>query len=252
MSEHDENLGHAYRALAKEEPPAALDAAILAAARRAVARPSLARRWAVPVSLAATLVLVVGVTLEMQREQPGIEIAPPQNGDQATFSEGASQSAEANVSAAPEAKPPVPKVKRETAPRPGDGKDRVQGSMPIAKPHAAAPGMAQPAREAPRNERFAPTPPPVAAQMAPPAAARAPEPVAPATPAARSSAQRAAGASVAKDLAATANPLDALEKIAKLRDEGRDVEADRALEEFRKRHPDYRIEDALWQRVRPR
>src|SRR6185437_14266845 len=49
----------------------ALDARVLAAAHRAVARPSAARRWGVPVSLAALLVLAVGVTLEMQHEQPG-------------------------------------------------------------------------------------------------------------------------------------------------------------------------------------
>src|SRR5207237_8337385 len=50
-----------------------IDDAILAASRRAVARTSGARRWAVPVSIAAVLVLAFGVTLHMQEESPGIE-----------------------------------------------------------------------------------------------------------------------------------------------------------------------------------
>src|SRR6185437_782887 len=73
MSDRDEELARLYRTLAKEEPPEALDAAILAALRRAVVRPSLARRWAGPVSVAAVLVLAIGVTLEMRDEAPGIE-----------------------------------------------------------------------------------------------------------------------------------------------------------------------------------
>src|SRR5512142_2701179 len=77
MSEPDDKLQRAYRGLAREEPPASLDAAILAASRRAAAKPSFTRRWGVPVSLAAMLVLAIGVTLELQHQQPGIEVAPP-------------------------------------------------------------------------------------------------------------------------------------------------------------------------------
>src|SRR6185503_4277723 len=56
MTDHDDKLHRAYRALGNEEPPAALDAAILARARERVVprrRPS----WMVPVSIAAVLVL---------------------------------------------------------------------------------------------------------------------------------------------------------------------------------------------------
>ena len=68
-----------YRDLPLEEPSPALDDAIRAAARRAVhASPrSFSRRWAMPVSVAAVLVLAVGVTLRMQIEQPGIEYSVP-------------------------------------------------------------------------------------------------------------------------------------------------------------------------------
>ena len=43
-----------------------------------------------------------------------------------------------------------------------------------------------------------------------------------------------------------------LERIAALRVQGRDAEADKALDEFRRTHPGYRIPDAMWERVKPR
>ncbi len=69
--ERDERVSANYRALGREEPSAALDAAILAAARRR------RLRWGVPVSIAAVLVLAAGVTLRMQQEQPDPELALP-------------------------------------------------------------------------------------------------------------------------------------------------------------------------------
>jgi len=47
-------------------------------------------------------------------------------------------------------------------------------------------------------------------------------------------------------------PERELERIAQLRREGRHEEADKALAEFRKRHPDYRIPDAMRERVERR
>ena len=173
MSEHDDPLRRAYRALANEEPPRELDEAILAAARRAVARPSLARRWGVPVSIAALLVIALGVTLEMQRGKPRVELeqraAPP---------------ALEQESAAPAARAPVQSLRAPAAP-------------------ASAP--------APASTRASPAAP-----------------------------------------AAANDPRALLEKIAGLRAAGRDAHADRALEDFRKRFPDYRIDAAMWERVKPR
>jgi len=48
------------------------------------------------------------------------------------------------------------------------------------------------------------------------------------------------------------DPAAELERIARLRAEGRHEEADKALEAFNRAHPDYRIPDAVWLRVRPR
>src|SRR4249920_1616131 len=73
MNETGDKLNAAYRALAREEPRAAIDAAVLAASRRALEKPSASRRWAAPVSIAAVLVLAFGVTLRMQQEKPGVE-----------------------------------------------------------------------------------------------------------------------------------------------------------------------------------
>ena len=66
-TERDEKVSAGYRALGGEEPPRALDEAILAAARK---RPS---RWRVPLSIAAVLVLAVGVTLRMLPQRPEAE-----------------------------------------------------------------------------------------------------------------------------------------------------------------------------------
>lgn len=43
-----------------------------------------------------------------------------------------------------------------------------------------------------------------------------------------------------------------LERIARLRGEGRHEEADKALTEFRRINPDYRIPEPLWERVKAR
>ena len=74
--EHDARLAALYRAAAHDEPPPALDDAIRAAARRAVAsrpRPAGAtfgRAWRGPLSIAAVLVLAVSLVIVMREEAP--------------------------------------------------------------------------------------------------------------------------------------------------------------------------------------
>jgi hypothetical protein len=80
-AERDPGLDRLYGAAAPEEPPAHLDAALAAAARREVgARPrSLSARlraWRVPVSIAAVLVLSVSLVTLME-EEGGEAGAPP-------------------------------------------------------------------------------------------------------------------------------------------------------------------------------
>lgn len=81
----DPVAGDAYRAGATELPPSAIDARIRAAARAAVedegARARRIRRWAVPLSIAATVVLSVTVVMQMSKrgaiepEAPGFQFA---------------------------------------------------------------------------------------------------------------------------------------------------------------------------------
>lgn len=100
----DAHQGHifsrAYRAAGRESPPEALDARILSAARAAVQSAShrRANRWAVPVSVAATLVLTVGIVLRLH-DRGALE---PEQGLHAP--------AEAPVASAPVA--PAPEITR--------------------------------------------------------------------------------------------------------------------------------------------
>ena len=82
-------------------------------------------------------------------------------------------------------------------------------------------------------------------------AAAAPAPAAP--PAMKREAFAAAApAPAAADAQAIDEPTRELEAIAKLRAENRAEEADKALAEFRRKRPDYRIPEAMWERVKPR
>lgn len=305
MSESDDKLLRHYRLLSRDEPPSAIDAAILAASRRAVASRPWSQRLAGPVSIAAVLVLAVGVTLNMQREQPGVEVAAP--------------ASEYSVpGAAPETTPPAPQaappadafrsdaLERKAKTSPGQ---KIPAERTLKKEAASAPApvATEAARPEPRAFSLAPAPetpaaaparattttpsvatppapslatpsasaltaPPTPALAAPPApafpasgAARAPQPEAP--PPAQSAmkqsavgelrakrelADAAAPSGQASAMLALPDPAAELERIARLRGEGRHEDADKALEAFVRKHPDYRIPDAVWNRVKPR
>jgi len=277
MNETGDKLDAAYRALRREEPGAALDAAILAASRRAVAKPTAARRWAAPVSIAAVLVLAFGVTLRMQLEKPGVESPDVYS----------SPPAAAAVPAAPEraqgaAEPGPSKNEADTgSPRGARAKAEKKIIVPAAKPDVApvpqpklhaAPAQPQALEENVRQRRDESRVEDskemlqkqkdrdVQAFPAAPAAPAAP-PASTAAPAAEGRMKREAFAAprapAAAGIAADAQaPMDEatreLEAIAKLRVEGRQEEADKALAEFRRKRPDYRIPEAMWERVKPR
>jgi hypothetical protein len=86
----DEQVSQAYQALNKETTPTALDEHILAAARREVgSRPqkvSFSRRWAIPVSVAAVIVLSVSLfTLHQVRIPMATAPAPAFESEPATI-----------------------------------------------------------------------------------------------------------------------------------------------------------------------
>ena len=283
MTDADDKLRRRYREIATEEPSAVIDAAILSKARQATGdgpssgsleatrgHPRL-QRWAGPMSIAAVLVLGIGVSLRMQLEQPGIETSVPA-GEPAPASEySLPPSAEplpdpAPAAAAPNAKPaPAPKAARQNR------QDPARAPKPFAD---------EPVLERSRDERTT-SPAVPAAPSAPafvPAPAQAPAleslPGAPARPAAAASAQDAAAQGAppprAKREAAVpdsvgirqlrksiapqteADPDRELERIARLREAGSHAQADAALAEFRRRRPDYRIPEGMWERVKPR
>lgn len=175
--ERDAKVSGRYARLAREEPPARLDAEILAAARRdaqsrpaPLVAPTARRRWYVPLAAAAVIVLSAVVTLRMWYEQPGFD----------------------GVVLAPEPAPELPKQAEKKA----------------------------------ADRRLAPPP------EAPPLSKPAP----------------AAAGELAAKLEAEESPEKWLERIAALRREGREREADESLAQFRKRHPDHKVPESALRR----
>lgn len=215
----ESRASRAYRGLPREEPPAGLDDAIRAAARREaqshpapLVAPTGRRKWYFPLAAAAVIVLAVAVTSQVEREQPD----PMQ---------GAA---------------PLAKEEQASEPRP---EPKVQEAL---KPEARLRSQVEkrPSREDFSRDRPARSEAPAAQ------AAAAPPAVAPSAPAKR---QQAAGALAERSLMKqAATPEGELERIAALRRDGKDEEADRALAEFRKRYPDYRIEPAMLEKVEPK
>jgi hypothetical protein len=275
MTDADDKLSRRYREASREEPPAHLDAAILAASRRAVGAGPRARKpaWMVPASIAAVLVLGIGVSLRMQLEQPGIETSAPAGSSE--YPVPAAEPAQDAVAQAPAAPPPAPSPP--PAPQARSEPDTKRRAQADANRNAQANAMREepqapkaltqrvekrdaeaPAERALRKDSAASEPPASATVTTPTTTASPPAAAAPqaamrpklegyAADTARERAPRAALAA-----AADPDPARELERIAKLREAGNHAEADRALEEFRRRHADYRIPGPVWDRVKPR
>lgn len=263
----DVEVSRKYRQLEAAEPPRALDEAILAAARRG--RP---RSYA-PLATAAVLVLAVAVTLNMQFERPGIESTAPQPAPQRADQPAAVASApdakeESKLKATADLKPaPRPVAEADTSVRRRDVGQAASAPGPVPAPPAA------PAAREPQ---------PFAANQAPERAASRADARSDAQSAdtrdsrgpassvigesarqmeGRTSrdaeaAERAPRMGALQSLAKRAEPVNMpereIERIAELRGQGRHDEADKALAEFRKRFPDYRISDVMRERVERR
>ncbi|HLX80590.1 MAG TPA: hypothetical protein VKS43_08395 [Burkholderiales bacterium] len=143
----DLKVSQRYRELGTEEPPRALDDAILAASRRQTGFPARpwTRRWAVPLSLAAVVVLSVTVTLRIQHEQPGIEVPAPQAKQTAPATSAPPAPAAEAQPRVKQERPRKPVARREPGPFPPAAQDRlaadkasVAAPAPAAAPAAAA------------------------------------------------------------------------------------------------------------------
>jgi hypothetical protein len=250
----DPKVSASYRELGAEEPPRGLDEAILAASRRAASAhpaplvaPTGRRAWFVPLAAAAVLVLAVSLTLHMQFEQKGGEgVSVP--------AERAKEVVSAPQQKAAESQPP----EREQAPTAPRAEAPARSVAEAGAPKALQRREPMPFTEdsaAQRSKREAVPESEVAKREASVAAsAPAPAAVAPAAPAAaRPALERSSAETLAKRADAVAEtPEKELERIARLRSEGRHEEADKALAEFRKRYPEFQIPAPMLERVERR
>jgi len=278
-AERDPRLDRIYRETPREAPPAHLDAAILAAARREVgAGPRLLRarlrRWRVPVSIAAVIVLSASL-VTLVREEDG---EPPMHTPPAT--PPAAQPADprlqpAPVESAPQRSPastappsrparrdevaasaPVELGKMADSARPDAGHDATQGMKAAAAPDAAgARALPQPF-QGPKSaaEGRAAAPQPAVGEdrveRAPAGALQRSAPVATAPeahqakPMARS---MQAEKAPARERLPVWHGLDRepaqkwFDRIAELKRQGRTAEAGELLAEFKRRFPDHRL-----------
>lgn len=256
MSDLDKNPSERYRATSRDEPPAHVDAAILAAAKRAVGAqpqpvgaPRSVRRWYLPVSLAAVITLSVFVTLHVERERPEIALqdAVPVAREKEQKS---AQPAPAPAAAVP-ASPPAATASR-PAPKPAPP---PQPAAPVFVPDP------KPVRDAASEERRRDASPRPADAVRSPAAGAEP-----ASGNVAGSAAEPRLRSEAREMSAPASkpahpavlakreaaPEQWLERIAELRKLQRDQEADEQLAEFKRRYPDYGISEAMTERIAPR
>ena len=253
MSEAEKDLSARYRAAARDVPPPHVDAAILAAAKRAVGAqpkpagaPGALRRWYVPVSLAAVIVLSVIVTLRVEHERP--ELALP---DAVPLERQKDRvAAEKPAEQQPAAAPPERRVQSPPALRPA----ATPAPVFVPEPKAAQDAAPEEAKRDDRRREIASGA--AAGATAENAAARSAAEAEAASASARHEARAMsapAGPAIQASLAKQEQaPAEWLERIAELRKRGQDQQADEQLAEFRRRYPDYRIPDAMLERIAPR
>lgn len=284
---HDEELSRLYRESARDEPPAALDRLILDAARSEAAkagRPAPGSRWRgwlAPVSLFATIVLTVALTLLVQEEREREE-AKALSGQQAPAAPAVAPSAapvapaekkgRADASRAAEPALAPERMERtertERLPRPGSRSSAGRGeqerrrddatvaplgkTLPEAFPGAAKEEAAAPAPSRSQESVVSPpaapatdSPPPPSAPAPPPMPSEGKQKAAPAAGAATGAASELSRmrASRAEPQAdKTVRPVvDWLEEIRALKKQGREREAQEALAQFRRAYPDYAL-----------
>lgn len=248
---HDDSISASYRETRAVEPPAWLDRHVLTAAKAAVeSRPVSARppskrratRWAVPLALAATVVLTVGV-VRVVRESGQFEASLRREAIRSSAEPAAEADAAATGRAELSAARKLPEAALPAAPPTSAFSLESRTRAPVALP---------PARLG--DERLPPAPSiaPAAAPPSPPAkpAARKQESMAPAEPN-KNDAPRMAPAVVEErkaemvgDRPSQRSPVAWLAEIAELRRQGRAAEADASLAEFRRRYPDYPLDKA--------
>ena len=213
---HDEELSALYRETRDAEPPAWLDRRVLTAARAAVepharsATPLRQRRgarfWAVPVALAATVIMAVGI-VRLARETGELRMPPEMKAVQSLAKPAAEQDAVPADEAAPQAT-----------------------------------GRALPRTEPPAASQPSPPVPTIPSEVSPvkaPSAKREKLDRLQATPA------RMEEGEAVRDRVVERPPAEWLAEIDELRQQGRTAEAEASLREFQRRYPDYPLDAGL-------
>ena len=201
LTQEERELARLLGRRAEQAPPAALDAAILAAARAAVDAPAADAvtspeaprtqrtrpRWPAVFGIAASMVFAIGIAWQLRPEPPPVPAgeaavaAAPAAADVSTADQAADSGAADSAAAAPVAPPKTAAIPAADTPAPAIA--RARQPAPAEAPPApvrAAPSMAA---EAAADTAFAALPPPpAAAPPAPPApvAYSAPAPTLPA------------------------------------------------------------------------
>ena len=219
----DSGLSRLYKQTATEQPPAELDAAILARARdEAGPRPRRGRRpfartWFVPISLAAVLVLAVGLVTLMY-EQGGTPFAPeplPPT-DKKTLEPAEQRDTLLRDAPRQDEKAPLRKGRAVGKPSPTTAPQEAGGTASTAP--------APSARPSPREERELKQ-----ERLQAPEGTKSDDALAP----------------LAAETPAALSPEAWLRQIAQLREQGKLDEAEASLAEFKQRYPDYPIETIL-------
>jgi len=253
----ESSLSRVYKATAKETPPVELDARILERARQAVhprarvGRSPFANNWIIPVSLAAVLVLTVGlVTFMFEKTDTPLlpETAPAPSLDSALEEEAplirdkAREAYDRLRSDQPVDEKPTSKAKR---------------SLVIEPPAASIPaveGLTKSRRQSQKTgetKQMVPAEPEPASEQNADERMRSPESGRAVTriesqevrPKKENKSLESAGALRSLDetseVSEMMTPEEWLAKIAALRAQGKQAEADASLAAFRKRYPDY-------------
>ena len=253
-------ISERYRAGAQDEPPARLDAAVLAAARREVEHPRRRRDWQMPASIAAMLVIGVSLVLIVRDNEPPLPSLDQPAADEAKLARPAAP--QLAMKAQPKAS--VDSL-REARP------SRERSARPDREPATAAEGATTRENAVQENMASGTSAPPVPVPAAPVAMAPSAAGVtAPAEPVERERARiaesgdfssskkaevlsNAAPQSRRSDEAspkqkaevAPAQPEDWLRRIEDLLRIGADADAREQLLRFRKQFPQYPLPQRL-------
>jgi hypothetical protein len=243
-------VSESYRASAQDEPPARLDAAVLAAARREVEKPVKRRNWQMPASIAAVLVIGISLVLMVRDNEPALPSPGQLAADEAKLAKPApaqlalkskpgvntDSSREARPSRERSARPDrEPQAREEVAVAQGNSvrDSAVSGAAVPPVPAPAAPAVAAPAKSAEQEGSQ------VAASGA--LSSRKKADVLSAIPQSR----RNGESLQPQDSVAPVKPQDWLRRIDDLLRDGKDAEARAQLLDFRKQFPNYPLAQRL-------